>query len=137
FPAAEDRGQTGGLAVAEPSAEFCDSFEVGDASSNKPHVGSLPSEVRTEVRPPPGFRATRGCVTISLGGRNYGPTSETLYLRWRRYPPVVWTDHYCSHPRRGSLGPDCLGHEQCVRALAGRCYGPVFGIANLFHPAAL
>jgi len=28
-----------------------DSFEVGDASSYKPHIGSLPSEVRTEARP--------------------------------------------------------------------------------------
>ena len=33
--------------------------------------------------------------------------------------------------------PDCVGHEQPGRAVAGGRDGAIFGITDLFHPAAL
>jgi len=32
----------------------------------------------------------------------------------------------------GTLGPDRFCHEQCGRALAGRCHGPIFGLPTSF-----
>jgi len=37
----------------------------------------------------------------------------------------------------GEAEPDCVGHEQPGRAVAGGCDGAIFGITDLFHPAAL
>jgi hypothetical protein len=73
----------------------------------------------------------------SLRQKNYGPNSEDIHVRGGGRAEVDWPDHHGRDPGRGYLEPDCVGHEQPGSAVAGGCDGAIFGITELFHPAAV